>query len=76
MKLEMFVFTEVLTDYTDGLIAVIAESRREAIELYIEKEELDREDRWDARLIEELESSHWYSLPLEKGSRVRCHGGG
>jgi hypothetical protein len=74
--LQLFVFDEVLTDYTDGIIVMVAESREEAIELYIEKQELDREVRWDAAQIEELESSHWYALPLEKGSMAYCHGGG
>lgn len=74
--LQLFVFDEVLTDYTDGMIVMVAESREEAIELYIEKHELDCEDRWDAGRIEELKNSHWYALPLEKGSMAYCYGGG
>ena len=74
--LQLFIFDEVLTDYTDGIIVMVAESREEAIELYIEKMALNRDDRFDASQIAELEVSHWYSLPLEKGSMAYCYGGG
>ena len=74
--LQLFVFDEVLTDYTDGIIVMVAESREEAIKLYIEKMELDSDNRWDADQIQELLNSHWYALPLEKGSMAYCHGGG
>lgn len=76
MKLKMFVFTEVLKVYKNGIIVMVAESREEAIELYIEKEELDCNDPWDAKEIEDLKNSHWYSLPLEKGLMAYCHDGG
>lgn len=74
--LQLFVFDEVLTNYTDGIIVMVAESREEAISLYIEKMDLDSTDRWDAGRIAELVNSNWYALPLEKGSMVYCYGGG
>ena len=64
--MEYYVFEDMLVKYrdTDGMCLPVAESREKAIELYIEKMELNPNDIWHADRIEELENSRWYTLPV------------
>ena len=83
-SLKMYVFEEVLTDYTHGMMVVIAESWEEAVDICIEKmgygemlrkRPKDKSWYWQ-RNINEIKESAFHVLPLEKGSFAQCYGGG
>lgn len=73
-KLKMFVWEDILTDYTSGIVCVLAHSKEEAYEVMKRKSE-DQEEGWFWKWALE-EVINMEPKVIEKPDAVGVSGGG